>query len=111
VYGSTWFVGGAGSVLFIAGEAGDPAVKVHHLKTPTGEIGPLPVIHNHERGTSYVEQTLDPLALVQASPEGLTPRELASRLTEAVRPRRTSHWPIGAVDARAIGRRCHPVAA
>ncbi|MER6379957.1 DnaB-like helicase N-terminal domain-containing protein [Streptomyces sp. NPDC001250] len=88
VYGSTWFVGGAGSVLFIAGEAGDPAVKIHHLKTPTGEIGPLPVIHNHVRGTSHVEQALDPLALVRASPEGLTPRELASHLTEESKPSR-----------------------
>ncbi|MER6048983.1 DnaB-like helicase N-terminal domain-containing protein [Streptomyces sp. NPDC001793] len=88
VYGSTWFVSGAGSVLFVAGEAGDPAVKIHHLKTPTGEIGPLPVIHNHERGTSYVEETLDPLALVRASPEGLTPRELASHLTEEAKPSR-----------------------
>ncbi|WP_267881120.1 DnaB-like helicase N-terminal domain-containing protein [Streptomyces niger] len=88
VYGSTWFTSGAGSVLFIAGESGDPAVKIHHLKMVTGEIGPLPVIHNHQRGTSYVEQTLDPLALLQASPEGLTPRELAAHLTEEPKPSR-----------------------
>ncbi len=35
VYGSTWLTTGAGSVLFISGEAGDPAVTLHHLKSPT----------------------------------------------------------------------------
>jgi replicative DNA helicase len=81
VYGSTWFTSGAGSVLFIAGEAGDPAVTIHHLKTVTGEIGPLPVIHDHQRGTTYVEDTLDPVTLLRAHPDGLTARDLAAQLT------------------------------
>ncbi|MFP8944391.1 DnaB-like helicase N-terminal domain-containing protein [Streptomyces fenghuangensis] len=77
VYGSTWIVSGAGSVLFVTGEAGDLAVTVHHLKTPTGEIGPLQVIHNHERGTTMVDPALDPAQLLRTRPDGLTVRELA----------------------------------
>lgn len=88
VYGSTWFTSGAGSVLFLAGEAGDPAVTLHHLKTVTGEIGPLPVIHNHDRGTSYVEQTLDPVTLLRSATDGLTARELATVLTDEAQPAR-----------------------
>ena len=88
VYGSTWLTSGAGSVLFIAGEAGDPAVTIHHLKTVTGEIGPLPVIHDHQRGTTRVELTLDPEALVRAAPDGLTTRELATMLTGDPNPDR-----------------------
>ncbi|MGY1435249.1 DnaB-like helicase N-terminal domain-containing protein [Streptomyces reniochalinae] len=88
VYGSTWFTSGAGSVLFIAGEAGDPAITVHQLKTVTGEIGPLPVIHNHDRGTSYVEQSLDPVTLLRSATDGLTARELATALTGEATPAR-----------------------
>lgn len=68
VYGSTWLTSGAGSVLFIAGEAGDPAVTVHHLKTVTGEIGPLQVIHDHVRGTTTVDPALDPSGLLKPTP-------------------------------------------
>ncbi|MFG2407239.1 DnaB-like helicase N-terminal domain-containing protein [Streptomyces brevispora] len=77
VYGSTWITSGAGSVLFVAGEAGDLAVTLHHLKTPTGEIGPLQVVHDHERGTSTLDPALDPVAILRQCPDGLTVRELA----------------------------------
>ena len=49
VYGSAWFTAGAGSVLFLNGAAGDPIVQLHHLKTVNGEIGPLPITHDHPR--------------------------------------------------------------
>ncbi|MFE5584425.1 DnaB-like helicase N-terminal domain-containing protein [Kitasatospora sp. NPDC056531] len=88
VYGSTWLTAGAGSVLFIAGEAGDPAVTIHHLKTVTGEIGPLPVVHDHQRGTTYVEPTLDPVTLLRAATDGLTARDLATALTGEANPDR-----------------------
>lgn len=86
VYGSTWLTSGAGSVLFITGEAGDPAVTIHHLKTVTGEIGPLNVVHDHTRGTTHVEDTLDPVVLLQAAAEGLTVKELAVVLTGEAKP-------------------------
>ncbi|MFF8790097.1 DnaB-like helicase N-terminal domain-containing protein [Streptomyces sp. NPDC015125] len=88
VYGSTWLTSGAGSVLFIAGEAGDPAVTVHHLKTVTGEIGPLQVIHDHVRGTTTVDPALDPSGLLRAHPGGLTTRDLATILSGEPTPSR-----------------------
>lgn len=89
VYGSTWITSGAGSVLFIAGEAGDPAVTLHHLKTVTGEIGPLQVIHDHTHGTTTIEPTLDPVALLRAHPGGLTTRDLAALLSGETTPGRS----------------------
>jgi replicative DNA helicase len=80
VYGSTWYVSGAGSVLFVTGKAGDPAVTLHHLKTPTGEIGPLDVTHDHVRGTTTVDPTKDPAVLIRNAPNGMTARDLAVAL-------------------------------
>ncbi|UGQ15386.1 AAA family ATPase [Yinghuangia sp. ASG 101] len=88
VYGSTWITSGAGSVLFIQGEAGDPAVTIHQLKCVTGEIGPLPVVHDHDRGTTFVEDTYDPLTLLHKSPHGMTVRELACTLSGTPNPGR-----------------------
>ncbi|MDH6190275.1 replicative DNA helicase [Streptomyces sp. CZ24] len=80
VYGSTWFTSGAGSVLFVTGRAGDPAVTLHHLKTSTGEVGPLDVTHDHVRGTTTVDPTKDPAALLRNAPNGMSARELAAIL-------------------------------
>ncbi|WP_223206075.1 DnaB-like helicase N-terminal domain-containing protein [Streptomyces xanthii] len=88
VYGSTWFTAGAGSVLFVTGRAGDPAVTLHHLKTPTGEVGPLDVTHDHRRGTTTVDPSKDPAVLLRNAPNGLSTRELATVLTGSGDPER-----------------------
>jgi replicative DNA helicase len=88
VYGSTWITAGAGSVLFITGRAGDPAVTLHHLKTPTGEIGPLDVTHDHVRGTTTVDPSKDPAVLLRNAPNGLTARDLAAVLIGGGDPER-----------------------
>ncbi|MCX5267415.1 MULTISPECIES: DnaB-like helicase N-terminal domain-containing protein [unclassified Streptomyces] len=88
VYGSTWITAGAGSVLFITGRAGDPAVTLHHLKTPTGEIGPLDVTHDHVRGTTTVDPSKDPAVLLRNAPSGLTARDLAAILIGGGEPER-----------------------
>ncbi|MDY0811625.1 DnaB-like helicase N-terminal domain-containing protein [Kitasatospora purpeofusca] len=93
VYGSTWLTSGAGSVLFIAGEAGDPVVNLHHLKTVTGEIGPLTIVHDHEAGTSTVEETIDIAELLRAAQDGVTAKQLATAMTGDKKP-----------DAASIGR-------
>ncbi|MFC5668304.1 DnaB-like helicase N-terminal domain-containing protein [Kitasatospora misakiensis] len=93
VYGSTWLTSGAGSVLFITGEAGDPVVNLHHVKTSTGEIGPLTIVHDHEAGTSTVEETIDIAELLRATPDGVTAKQLAAAMTGDKKP-----------DAAAIGR-------
>jgi len=88
VYGSTWLTSGVGSVLFVNGEAGDPAVTIHHLKTVTGEVGPLAVIHDHVRGTSHVENTLEPITILRNAPTSLTVKDLASIMTGETNPSR-----------------------
>lgn len=88
VYGSTWITAGAGSVLFISGKAGDPTVTLHHLKTPTGEVGPLDLTHDHVRGTTTVDPTRDPAALLRNAPNGLTARDLATVLIGGGEPER-----------------------
>ncbi|WP_229328442.1 DnaB-like helicase N-terminal domain-containing protein [Streptomyces sp. UNOC14_S4] len=90
VYGSTWITSGAGSVLFISGEAGDPAVTLHHLKTPTGEIGPLQLIHDHAHGTTTLDPALDPITILRAAPGGLGARDLATAQTGESNPGRAA---------------------
>ncbi|MFF4404899.1 DnaB-like helicase N-terminal domain-containing protein [Streptomyces sp. NPDC001262] len=90
VYGSTWITSGAGSVLFLSGEAGDPAVTLHHLKTPTGEIGPLQLIHDHTSGTTTVDPALDPVTILRANPNGLSVRDLAKAQTGEANPGRAA---------------------
>lgn len=88
VYGTTWFTAGAGSVMILSGGAGDAAIKLHHAKTVTGEIGPLTVIHDHQRGTSRVDTDLDPYTLLCQTTGGLTCKELATHITGKPSPDR-----------------------
>ncbi|MEU6967470.1 DnaB-like helicase N-terminal domain-containing protein [Kitasatospora aureofaciens] len=78
VYGSAWYTAGAGSVIYLAGDAGDPVVQLHHLKTATGEVGPLTVIHDHQRGTSRVDVGTSPLSVLKSRPDGVTAKDLAT---------------------------------
>lgn len=89
VYGSTWLTSGTGSVLFLNGKPGDLAVTVHHLKLATGEIGPLQVIHDHEKGTTTVDHSGDPVSLLRAAARGLTVRELAEVVSGTPEPSRS----------------------
>lgn len=81
VYGTTWFTAGAGSVMILSGGAGNTVVELHHAKTVTGEIGPLTVIHDHQRGISRVDEPLDPYKLLRDAPNGLTSKELAAQMS------------------------------
>lgn len=80
VYGSTWIPSGAGSVLLLWGQAGDPVVELLHLKQPRNDVGPLTVVHDHTAGTSRVDRsdiTRDLLYLTARQPKGMTPRAAA----------------------------------
>lgn len=80
VYGSTWLTAGAGSVLLLWGEPGDPIVELRTLKPAVGEIGPLMVEHDHVRGISTVHESPDLLELARSSPSGITVTEAAISL-------------------------------
>jgi replicative DNA helicase len=85
VYGSTWITAGAGSVILLWGDAGDPVVELTHLKQPAEPIGPFKVLHDHNAGTSTVYQQHDALKLLRQRP-GMTPADLASLLRDNGRP-------------------------
>lgn len=87
VYGSTWLTTGAGSVVHLAGDPGDPVVKLRHLKQPASEVGPFDVIHDHSIGSSRVAGELEPLDVLDAQGGALTARELAQVITEGERPK------------------------
>ena len=76
LYGSQWIAAGAGSVVYLWGEAGDREVELLHLKQPDNVVGPLNVVHDHRTGTSTVAERVDDetetlrLACIAALDEG-----------------------------------------
>jgi hypothetical protein len=89
VYGSTWLTSGAGSVVSLYGDAGDPVVSWRHLKQPMHEVGPFRVVHDHDAGTSQIEQTVDLVALIRRTgSQGLTALDYAVALFEKPNPTR-----------------------
>lgn len=79
VYGSQWITSGAGSVIILAGDAGDPVVELRHVKQPANEVGPLHLIHNATEGKTEIyrdEKTVDPLQFLRAR-KSVTARMLA----------------------------------
>lgn len=83
VYGSAWITAGAGSVVLIWGQAGDPVVTLEHLKQPAADIGPLTLIHDHKQGTTHIDhETVDLQQVLRnhAASGGLHPRAAAVTL-------------------------------
>jgi replicative DNA helicase len=64
VYGSAWLTAGAGSVLLLTGDAGDPIIRATHLKQPMEPWGPADVAHDHAKGTSSIHSKVDLLELL-----------------------------------------------
>ncbi|MFG2871000.1 AAA family ATPase [Streptomyces sp. NPDC048338] len=89
IYGSVWITSGAGSIVLLWGEAGDPVVNLRHLKQPMDEIGPLHLTHDHTAGVTRVTQTTDLLEMARvAGSEGLTALAAAEALFEVKNPTR-----------------------
>lgn len=87
VYGSRWLAAGAGSVVALWGEAGDPIVAMRHLKQPMNEIGPFKIAHDHQRGVSSIHHAHDLKELVRLSgTKGLTAKAAAVALFEKDNP-------------------------
>jgi replicative DNA helicase len=80
VYGSTWITAGAGSVIILWGSAGDPVVKLIHIKQPMDEVGPFQVLHDGASGTSRVFPGTDLVALARECRDGLTVHCAATNL-------------------------------
>jgi replicative DNA helicase len=86
VFGSTWITAGAGSVVLLWGDAGDPIVELRHLKQPAGEVGPLKLGIDHERGEVEVHEAADLWDLVRRTIDGLTVAEAARDLFGTAEP-------------------------
>lgn len=86
MYGQQWFTAGAGTVLYFAGHAGDPVVKMWQIKMAQGEIGPLEIVHDHDTGLSRVVEGQDPLSLLRAAGDGLNALFMAGLLYDTEKP-------------------------
>jgi len=84
VYGSTWLTAGAGSVILLAGKAGDPIVGFRHVKPAAREVGPYQVLHS-ESGRSTIWRSVDLVELVQAS-ETISAVDAAKALYDTDKP-------------------------
>ncbi|MFE0750665.1 AAA family ATPase [Gordonia sp. NPDC058843] len=87
VYGSNHLTNGAGSVLLIHGQPGDPVVTMLHLKQPDEDVGPLVVTHT-ERGDSVVnDKATDVVEIVRrCGAKGATADDVAVVLLDKARP-------------------------
>lgn len=89
IYGSTWLTSGAGSIVLLAGEPGDPIVSFRHVKQPAEEVGPYRVLHDQAAGTLTIDHAVNLVELVKASGvEGLTAKAAAVAITERPNPSR-----------------------
>ena len=90
VYGSTWLTSGAGSVILLDGQPGDPIVSFRHLKQPADEIGPFRLLHDQDAGVMTIEHQIDLVDLVRAAGVfGMTARAAATAITDKQNPSRS----------------------
>lgn len=89
VYGSNWLTAGAGSVIMLTGDPGDPIIDFRHAKQPHSEVGPFRLLHNQSSGRFSIVHEVDLLALAAAAaPQGLTPQGAAAAIFEQDKPSR-----------------------
>lgn len=85
IYGSTWLTAGAGSVLLLNGDPGDALVKLHHVKQPLGEVGPLTILHDNLTGRSTIAESVD-LVIVARNRGKVTALEAAGLIFDTEKP-------------------------
>lgn len=87
VFGSTWLTSGAGSVIMLTGEPGDPLVQFRHVKQPANEVGPWTLQIDHDGGNVTVDPAVDLVALATAGgAEGVTAKVVATVLVDTGKP-------------------------
>lgn len=78
VYGSAWITNGAGSVILLAGDAGDVVVTLSHLKPVTEPVGPLKLSHDHFAGVTTLADHVDALEWLRRQRGPVTVTALAA---------------------------------
>lgn len=85
LYGSVWITSGAGSVIHLGGEPGDPIVRLSHLKQPASEVGPFQINHDGVTGTMTIHDATD-LEAMARQPGGVTVTAAAQALFDVEKP-------------------------
>lgn len=89
VYGSNWLTAGAGSVVMLTGDPGDPIVEFRHVKQPHDEVGPWRLLHDTTAGRFTIDHEVDLLALADATgADGLNAHQAAAAVFEREKPTR-----------------------
>ena len=78
VYGSTWLTAGAGSVVLMWGDPGEPIVELSHLKQPVADVGPLHVLHDHINGRTTTERGFNLLTYMRMRGKGVSAQDVAT---------------------------------
>lgn len=89
VYGSVWITAGAGSVILLWGEPGDPLVEFHHLKQPMNVVPISKIEHDAHTGLSSVhEEDQVDLAMLagRSGMAGLSAKDAAVALFDTKEP-------------------------
>lgn len=91
LHGSTWIAAGAGSVVFLYGEAGDRVVELLHLKQPCDTVGPMRIVHDHINGRTrvYDDQATVWEVLQAGTRGGVSAQDAARRVFESSDPSRS----------------------
>lgn len=87
VYGSTWLTSGAGSVITLTGDPGDPIIEFRHVKQPLNEVGPWRLLNNPDAGHMTIDHKVDLLELAAAAgPDGLSATGAAAAIFQKEKP-------------------------
>ena len=80
LYGSRWIPAGAGSVISLWGQAGDPIVELTHLKPVVTPSGPWQMSINGETGVVGIDQGIDLLDQVRSRGRNGITAQVAAQL-------------------------------
>jgi replicative DNA helicase len=90
IYGSRWLTAGAGSLILLSGEPGDPIIKFKHVRAPAAEVGPFQLLSVQDTGEVSIYSSADLIQLAEAAAEsgGLTAKNAAVAMFEKDKPTR-----------------------
>lgn len=86
VYGSTWISAGAGSIINLTGDPGDPIIGFRHVKQALNQLGPWKLNVDHEGGRMTIDHEVDLIELASSSPDGITVEGAARAIFDSERP-------------------------
>lgn len=90
LYGSRWISAGAGSVISLWGQAGDPVMDLSHLKPPVETVGPWQVAMDSTTGNVSIANGIDLIEQVRLrGPNGITAAQAAQLLYRSETPSAT----------------------